>query len=114
MVYLSTYHAQMVRIDENQEAIAAIRMAVDDYNSLRAQTQAEVGEGTTNQESCNPTQHWIFGSPSGSQLNSRELERMLAPTNVDFVSFDEQLRCFITDTFPEEAPQYEDLIYVRS
>jgi hypothetical protein len=103
----------MVRIDENQEAIATIRMAVDDYNSLRAQTQEEVDEGTTNQESYNPTQHWIFGSPSGTQSDSRELERILAPTNSDFVSFDEQLRCFITDTFPEEAPRHEDLIYVR-
>jgi hypothetical protein len=103
----------MVRIDENQEAIATIRLAVDDYNSMRAQTQEEVDEGTTNQESYNPTQHWIFGSPSGTQSDSRELERILAPTNSDFVSFDEQLRCFITDTFPEEAPRHEDLIYVR-
>lgn len=112
---------QMVRIDENQEAIAIIRMAIDDYNSKKAKTQAAVGDGpdgitdSPNLESQNPHQHWIFGSPSsGTRLNSRELERMCAPTNRDFVSFDERLRSFITHTFPEEAPRYEDLIYVCS
>jgi hypothetical protein len=80
---------QMVRIDENQEVIANIHMAIDDFNSLKAETQVGGGDGITNSpnlESQNPQQHWIFGSPNGTQLNSRDLERMCAPTNRDFLS----------------------------
>jgi len=98
----------MVRIDKNQEAIAFIRMAIDNYNRLKEDHMTDF----PNLESHNP-KHWTFGSPSGTRLNSRELERTLAPTDRDFVSFDERLRSFITHTFPEEAPWYEDLIYVR-
>ena len=111
--------AQMVRIDENQEAIALIRMAIDDDNRARTlQAQADVEDRVTElpreQELHSLDGHWTFGSPSGTWLDSRELEEIFAPTNHDFLSFDERLRSFITHAFPEEAPRYEDLIYVCS
>jgi hypothetical protein len=106
----------MVRIDETQEAIAYIRMAVDNDDKARAlQSQAEVNDSTETPrepELHNPEQHWSFGSRSGGRLDTRELEKNLATTDHDYISFDERLRAFITTTFPEEAPRYEDLIYV--
>ena len=108
----------MVKIDENQEAIALIRMAIDDENKAKtSQAQADrVMELAKEPDSelHSLEQHWTFGSPSGTRLDSRELEKILAPTNRDFLSFDERLRSFITHSFPEEAPRYEDLIYVCS
>jgi len=111
----------MVKIDGNQEAIALIRMAIDDDDNartLQAQVETEdsdsAAELPSDLELQTPGRHWTFGSrTSGTRLDSRELEKDLALTNRDFVSFDDRLRSFIVHTFPEEAPRYEDLIYVR-
>jgi hypothetical protein len=103
---------QMVRIDANQEAIALIRMAIDNDNksrTLQGQTDLEAGSDS---EMLSLKQHWTFGSRSSTRLDSRALEKQLAPDDDDFMSFDERLRSFITDCFPEEAPRYEDLVYV--
>ena len=108
----------MVRIDENQEAVALIRMAIDDYNY--SQTSEVDFEDSANKLPTEPDsesyglseQHWTLGSRSGTQLDSRAVEECLAPSNPNFVSFDQRLRSFIADNFPEEAPRYEDLIYV--
>jgi hypothetical protein len=105
---------QMVRIDENQEVIALIRMAIDNDNRAKIQAAVEEDVAELPIELQTADQHWNFGSPNGTRLNSQELERIFAPTNHDFISFDEHLRSFITHNFPEEAPRYEDLIYVRS
>ena len=106
----------MVRIDENQEAIALIRMAIDDYNGARTLQNVEDAMKLPREPELNNFQerHWTFGSPHGTRLDSRELERIFAPTDSDFISFNERLRSFITHNFPEEAPRYEDLIYVCS
>ena len=109
----------MVKIDGNQEAIALIHMAIDDDDKVQTlQAQADIedcaAELPSDLELQLPGQHWTFGScTSGPRLDSQELEKDLAPTNHDFVSFDERLRSFIVHNFPEEAPRYEDLIYVR-
>jgi len=106
----------MVRIDGNQEAIALIRMAIDhDEKARTLQAQADIedcaAELPNDEELQHPGQHWTFGSrTSGTRLDSRELEKDLAPTNRDFVSFGERLRSFIVHNFPEEALRYEDLI----
>jgi hypothetical protein len=113
--------AQMAKIDENQEAIALIRMAIDDDDKARtsqAQVDIEncVAELPRDLELHDPRQHWTFCSrtSSSTRLDSRQLEKIFAPTDRDFVSFDERLRSFVVHNFPEEAPRYEDLIYVRS
>jgi hypothetical protein len=108
---------QMVKIDANQEAIALIRMAVDNNNkshTLQGQTADDMKDHETDSEVLSPKRHWTFGSRiSGTRLDSRALEKQLAPGD-DFISFDERLRSFITHYFPEEAPRYEDLVYVCS
>jgi len=82
----------MVRIDGNQEAVALIRMAIDDDNMVRtSQAQADVedhvAELPNDLEPHSPERHWTFGSRSGTRLDSRELEKVFSPTNSDFVFF---------------------------
>lgn len=106
----------MVRIDENQEAIAVIRMAINADNVARSlQTQENGVEDVIPDvlKLQSPERHWNFGSPSGKCLNSRELEKNFSAIDCNFISFDERLRSFITENFPDEAPRYEDIIYVR-
>ena len=103
---LFRFGAQMVRIDENQEAIAFIQMAID--NNAKAQDQSD----TKGHEVDLSRQYWTFGSPNGTQLDSRELERVLAPSDRNFTSFNNFLRLFIAQSFPDETLCYEDLIYV--
>src|SRR5258708_14126094 len=76
---------------------------VEDHGSM-----SEIHSQVTNE------QHWTFGSPSGAQQESRELEKTLSPTDHDYVSFNDRLRSFITRSFPDDAPCYEDLIHVCS
>lgn len=124
ITYYSSHHSnltsvgdQMVKIDENQEAIALIRMAIDNDNksrTLQAQTDIEDHETNSDSEMHNLKQHWTFGSRSSTRLDSRVLEKQLAPGDRDFIAFDERLRSFIAHCFPEEAPRYEDLVYVCS
>lgn len=106
----------MVKIDANQEAIALIRMAIDNSNNSHTlQGQTDIEDHDTVSEMLSLKQHWTFGSRSGTQSDSRVLEKRLAPGDIDdFISFDERLRSFIAHSFPEEAPRYEDLIYVCS
>lgn len=105
----------MARIDENQEVIALIRMAVDNDKKARAfQDQSDADVVLHTDRPSSSQHHWTFGSPSGTKLNSRELEKKFAPSDRDFVSFDERLRSFITHNFPDEVLRYEDLIYVCS
>lgn len=107
----------MVKIDENQEAIALICMAIDNDNKAQtSQNQAGIEycgvEPPSDLELHIPRWHWTFGSCSGTQLDCQDLEKIFAQTNHDFVSFDECLSSFIVHNFPEEAPHYGDFIYV--
>ena len=104
---------QMVKIDANQEAIALIRMAIDNDNKSRiVQAETDINDREPDSEVLSLKQHWTFGSRSSTRLDSRVLEKQLASDDHDFISFDERLRSFIAHCFPEEAPRYEDLVYV--
>src|SRR3977135_1170643 len=108
----------MVRIDENHEAIAHIRMAIEnDKNAQALQAQADTSDSESYVQDHidrDSEPHWIFGSPSGTRLESRQLEKTFSVTDRNFVSFDDRLRSFIMHCFPEAAPHYEELIYVCS
>lgn len=109
----------MVAIDEKMEAIARIRMAVD--NDIQAR-QIESGcdaeeapEAFTNNESN--LQQWQFGSPNGKRANFRVLlnsEECLGTRHREYYDLDQRLREFIAFHFPEEALSYEDDIFVSS
>ncbi len=118
---------QMVRIDENHEAIALICMAIENDKAARvleADSDSVVKDHEMDSSSMSRNsemhgqvtneRHWTFGSPSGAQRESREMERTILPTDHNYVSFDDRLHSFITHSFPEDAPRYEDLIFVCS
>ena len=114
----------MVRIDERQEAVAFIRMTIDNaQEALRAKNQdlnLDLELDLDNLEPQNPTSgnepeiecSWKFGSPEGRRIASHVLEANLAPLNHDYSSFDQRLRAFIGNNLPKDALRYEDEIYV--
>jgi hypothetical protein len=116
----------MAQIDEKQEAIAKIRMAIDNDVAARARIDAEVAEleaGVSTEavhvsvwaapDNINGhSPHWIFGSPE-KPIDSRILETdMCAQGNPSFKEFNERLRDFLSVCLPYEAIRYEDPILV--
>lgn len=114
----------MVRIDERQEAIAFIRMTIDNaQEALRVKNHdlnLDLEHDTDDVEyqklvdDDGPTTEctWKFGSPEGRKITSRVLEANLAPLNRDYKLFDQRLRAFIANSLPKDALRYEDEIYV--
>lgn len=117
----------MTKIDEKQEAIAFIRMTIDnarkaselngeksdldpDCSSVSAELQAPDAEDESATERT-----WKFGSPENrKKITSRTLEDCMAPLDPDYKSFDQRLRAFIANNLPEDALRYEDEIYVSA
>ena len=101
----------MVVIDEKLEAIARIRMAID--NDIRAHQIASEGE-TEEPETTNEAdlQHWQFGSPEGKRINLRVLVEDRSTTHKEYRGLDQRLRDFIAFHFPADALSYEDEIFV--
>jgi hypothetical protein len=118
--------AQMAQIDEKQEAIAKIRMAIDHDFAARAKIEADAE--VDSEEDLLPNHarsiwaapdsvdghspHWKFGSPE-NPINSRALETEMSVLGAaSFKEFDEHLRDFLSSCLPGEAVQYEDPILV--
>ena len=113
----------MAQIDEKQEAIAKIRMMIDNDVSAHAildpeaeaasaeiSTEAACKSAPDNVNGLSP--HWIFSSPE-KPINSYLLETdMCAQGNSSFKEFDELLRDFLSRGLPYEAIRYEDPILV--
>ncbi|KAG5649249.1 hypothetical protein H0H81_005111, partial [Sphagnurus paluster] len=118
---------QMAQIDEKQEAIAKIRMAIDNDAAARAKidAEAEISYDDFKEDGSmdlgqsiwaapdtldGHSPHWKFGSP-GKPINSRALEtEMSSLDDSSFKEFDERLRDFISLCIPDEALHYEDPI----
>jgi hypothetical protein len=115
----------MTQIDEKQEAIAKIRMMIDNDAAAREAEISNIMEGDElppnlgksvwaapdNVSGHSP--HWIFGSPE-NPTNSRILEtEMSAHGDASFKEFDERIRDFLSLLYlPDEAIRYEDPIQV--
>lgn len=111
---------KMSVIDEKQEAIACIRMAVDNDNL--AQLNSDDSESDDSDlklcdvdPDMNPesgSQHWQLGSPEGKKSNLRVISAELGSEREEYRRLDERVRDFITCHMPEEAMRYEDDIHV--
>ncbi|KAJ7077335.1 hypothetical protein C8R44DRAFT_896304 [Mycena epipterygia] len=104
----------MSRFDETQEAIARIRMAIDNYD--KSQREAEENDEELDETPVDPqdTAHWAFGAPvPGRLMNSKALAELNRDSPA-FENFDFRLREFISETFPEEYIKYEDTIMIRN
>lgn len=114
----------MVRIDERHEAIAFIRMTIDNAQNASLRNNCDLNvdldvdpDNIEYQEFAAAdgpvTEHtWKFGSPEGRRTTSHILEANLAPLDHNYDSFDQRLRAFIANSLPEDALRYEDEIYV--
>ncbi len=114
----------MVRIDERQEAVAFIRMTIDNAQEALHNKNQDLDLAPEldldNLEINNPVNNdglsiertWKFGSPEGKKITSHVLEASLAPLNRDYSAFDQRLRLFIADNLPQDTLRYEDVIYV--
>lgn len=109
----------MCVIDEKQEAIARIRMAVD--NDRKAHLNLESTEDISKGEAAldldlelASSKTWRLGSQEGKRMNLRAMAVDLAKAEPQYYSLDEKLRDFIACHLPEEAVQmrFEDDIYV--
>jgi hypothetical protein len=107
----------MCIIDEKQEAIARIRMAINNYRKV--QLDLERTEDTSGSESAldlesESSNTWQLGSPEGKKMNFRAMAADFAKTDPQYHSLDERLRNFIACNLAEEAVRmrFEDDIYV--
>jgi hypothetical protein len=99
-------------IDEKQEAVACIRMAVD--NDQLAQLNSDASDDGVDLE-VDPepeSQQWQFGSPEGKKSNLRVMSAELGSEREEYRCLDERVRDFIARHMPGEAMRYEEDIYV--
>jgi hypothetical protein len=108
---------KMCVIDEKQEAIARIRMTID--NDRKARLELDAMENVTESEvtldlELESSKTWQLGSPEGKKTNLRIMGADLAKVNSQYCSLDERVREFIACNMPEEAIQlrFEDNIHV--
>lgn len=103
----------MCIVDEKQEAVARIRMAVDSDRKARLDIDlAEEEELGLELETSGKT--WRLGSPEGKKINLYAMALNLAKTDRQYHHLDKRLRDFIACNMPGEAVQirYEDDIPV--
>jgi hypothetical protein len=102
----------MCVIDEKQEAIARIRMAVDNIRRARLEDIIE-SEVKVDPESKS-SKTWRLGSQEGKKMNFRIMVAGFAKADPQYHNLDERLRDFIACNLPEEAVKmkFEDDINV--
>jgi hypothetical protein len=108
----------MCVIDEKQEAIARIRLTID--NDRKARLNLDSMENPTESEvaaldlELEKSKTFRLGSPEGKKVNLRVMGADLGKVNPQYCSLDERVRDFIACNMPEEAVQlrFEDNIYV--
>ncbi|KIJ49008.1 hypothetical protein M422DRAFT_246784, partial [Sphaerobolus stellatus SS14] len=100
---------QMTRIDENQEAIARIRTAVDIHDKLMdiALQEENITDGDECPEPIISQNHWSLGSPlrtiSAKQFELRQVGRP------GFGHFEKKLRSFLSDNIDAQEKPLEPL-----
>ena len=106
----------MCIIDEKQEAIARIRMAID--NDKKARLDLEFTEDIESEVKVDPesksSKTRRMGSQEGKKMNFHIMVTGLAEADPWYHNLDERLRDFIACNLPEEAVQmkFEDDINV--
>lgn len=103
-------------IDEKQEAIAHIRMAVDNDKLARLNSDApdteELCETVDHDRHLLDSQPWQLGSREGKWSNLRVLSAELGREQEEYRDLNERVREFVAYHMQLEAMRYEDDIYV--
>jgi hypothetical protein len=104
-------------IDEKQEAIACIRMAIDNDELARLESDPDALDNDS-EEPCeidknlSDSQHWQLGSREGKRSNLRVISAELGRDQEEYRGLDERVREFVSCHMPMEAMRYEDDIHV--
>ncbi len=107
----------MCIIDEKQEAIAQICMAIDNDRMARLNLESveDISESDVPLDlESESSKMWRLGSQEGKKMNLRTMAVNIAKADPWYHSLDERLRDFIACNMPEEAVQmwFEDDIYM--
>ncbi|KAF8577619.1 hypothetical protein K439DRAFT_1664150 [Ramaria rubella] len=100
---------QMVRIDENQEAMAHIRMAIDMQDKRHQEAFAvenATDDGEPPPEPVQSEHHWALGARQ-KKIYARQVEEQNG--DAAFRHFDSRLQTFLAETLPEESRPSEHL-----
>jgi hypothetical protein len=101
-------------IDEKQESIARIRMAVDNNDlAQRLNVDAPDDEEPFDIDQDIDSQLWQLGSPEGKTANIRVMSAELGRVHEEYRDLDKRVRDFVACHMPEEAMRYEDDIQVH-
>jgi hypothetical protein len=103
LVFGLIYSTQLARIDENKEAFARIRMAIDAYDAVNSMEGDECEEFTREGADL----HWSLGSPL-KWTTAEELGQKLKDKN-----FAADLRRFLDEFVVDQALQPDVVIKVR-
>jgi hypothetical protein len=98
-------------IDEKQEAIARIRMAIDNDTLARQNSDALDDEGQDEIDNISDS-HWQLGSHEGKRSILRIMSAELGREQEEYRRLDERVKDFVARHMPQEAMQYEDDIHV--
>ena len=92
----------MAQIDENQEAIAGITMAVDLYDASQRSIAREETEndGAESPPAIIEGEHWKLGAPL-KRISARDWE-LLEGGNAAFRCFETRLTAFLAEYLPHE------------
>lgn len=96
----------MTQIDENQEAIARIHLAVKEYDSARQKEEEEQinNDGDKAPPPVAEGNHWKLGSDL-PRISAEKWEDVKAPKDQTFHHFERRLREFLTaQLLPQEQP----------
>ncbi|KII93190.1 hypothetical protein PLICRDRAFT_121618 [Plicaturopsis crispa FD-325 SS-3] len=109
--------SQMTRRDANHEAIARIRMAVDDDNRARlddAELDDDVEADTPAPPGSDSIRHWKLGSPESRRTDSMSLEASkLKAASPEFSSFHTKLSSFLALHVPQYPSGHHGSITIR-
>ncbi|KIJ43728.1 hypothetical protein M422DRAFT_169582, partial [Sphaerobolus stellatus SS14] len=106
---------QMVRIDENQEAIARITMAVEHYDRAKEALTEEENENDGEEAPIAVIEgdHWKLGSPL-RRISAREWETAeLGAGNSAFCRFESNLTKFLNDYLPADDRPRQPVLLKR-
>ncbi|KAJ7867242.1 hypothetical protein B0H14DRAFT_2572998 [Mycena olivaceomarginata] len=96
-------YSQMDRIDETQQAVARIRMAIDEYDRHREldelEDDPEMDDTATTSRLSSCSASWRFRAP-GPVVNSKALKEYQSSAGLTVPNFDSMLRDFISEQFP--------------
>ncbi|KAJ7289746.1 hypothetical protein C8J57DRAFT_1706452 [Mycena rebaudengoi] len=97
---------QMVKIDENEEAIAELDMLVADHHACQKEVQKKATEDADDEAGNLAPQiadaHWRLGAPNRKFASRRfEAEMRRTPGGENFQGFDVALRVFLATEYPD-------------